>query len=337
MKRTILLSVVLLILGLVSWPARTGAHAPTLPPTPTPTGPQLGPGAHPDIPPGYTLIEGDILVRTSFVKEHQLNPQATWTANLWPNGVVPYEFDANVTQANRTAMLQAMTDWQNVAAVSFVARTNQADYIHIQDSSGNNSPVGRQGGQQIVNIFNWNVEFIMAHELGHTLGYWHEQSRPDRDNFVQINIGNVQAGQEHNFDKHCDAAQYGPYDFDSVMHYGQCDFDIFTDCLITHTTILVKAPNQSWQTLIGQRNHLSYMDRTTMSFLYPQANWRFVEGSRPAGNGGFFSPWNNWGTAIAGTPTGGTLWIQPGSYAAVGTYSRRMTLRAPLGGVHLGQ
>lgn len=58
----------------------------------------------------------------------------------------------------------------------------------------------------------------------HAAGVWHQQSRPDRDDFVRINLQNVQSGQESNFDKK-DVSIVNlfntPYSFRSVMHYGR--------------------------------------------------------------------------------------------------------------------
>ena len=234
-----------------------------------------------------------------------------------------------------------MADWENVANVNFRPRNGDDNYLYIQDSDVNSSQVGMVGGGQVVNIYNWGSNFIIVHELGHALGYWHEHQRASRDSYVQIRWGLVEEGTGHNFVIVPEAREYGPYDFDSVMHYGECAFSIceqqcdnFPDSC---RTIQVLPPNGGWQDLIGQRDHLSTMDALIMSFLYPEGDWRFADAAHVGnGVGTFIDPYQEFDVGASGTPVNGTLWIQPGTYNAIqGTYSRAMTIRAPLGAVVL--
>src|SRR5439155_882050 len=117
----------------------------------------------------------------------------------------------NVSTQNRTNMINAMLAWEAVANVNFVLRNGENDYVHIENSTGNNSSIGRVGGQQFINIANWGFRFIMAHELGHCLGFDHTQTRPDRDSYVTINSNNIQADFRHNFDVAVGFHDYGPY------------------------------------------------------------------------------------------------------------------------------
>ncbi len=298
------------------------------------------------VPEGFRLVHGDILMPIGV-------EQGTWDADLWPNGIVPYRFDANVSQSERQSMLGAMALWEEAANVDFILRTNQTAFVHIRDSSGdqnprNNSAIGRVGSQQTINITSWGNQFIQAHELAHTLGYFHEQSRPDRNNFVQIEANNIRSGAEGNFDLENGAGAYGPYDFDSVMHYGQC---FFSNCCATtgcpecpndlpncRTITVLPAFADEWQNAIGQRDHLSFWDQRIMSFLYPEANWRFVDTTRSGnGSGSFVNPWRLFTSGLVGTPAGGTVWLlQPGTYVAGTTVlDKAMTIEAPLGGAVL--
>ena len=64
---------------------------------------------------------------------------------------------------------------------------------------------------------------IILHELMHALGFWHEQSRPDRGQVLKINWENILPGFEDNFAQHNyiqDFFQDMPYDTNSIMHYG---------------------------------------------------------------------------------------------------------------------
>jgi len=63
----------------------------------------------------------------------------------------------------------------------------------------------------------------VCHEVMHALGFYHEQSRPDREKYVRINWENIEAGKESNFkmakEEEIDTQGLG-YDYDGIMHYG---------------------------------------------------------------------------------------------------------------------
>ncbi len=343
------------------------------------------------VPDGYRLIEGDILVPRDLDGGGTVTEEGAYSVELWTDGVVPYSFDPNVdaNDANcdggscRQLMLDAMAEWESVANVEFRPWVgSDPNFIYIRSSTGNSSHVGMIGGLQFIDLFRWNSPYTIRHELGHALGYWHEQSRTDRDAYVQINCENSSQGCcgggpcDFNLLINPSALTYGPYDFDSVMHYGQCFFSTcgIKDCPFPVTpdcvTISVLPPHdyvsgsgtcavaaglcdtgarigspcmadgdcQQWQNTIGQRDHLSYLDRLTMSFLYPEDDWVFVDANVGKGkrSGTFFKPYSTFIAGVDATPPGGTLWLQPGAYSAVGTHSAPMIIRAPLGGVTLG-
>jgi hypothetical protein len=96
--------------------------------------------------------------------------------------------------------------------------------------------------------------FIIITDSVLALGFWHEQSRFDRDDYVTIDFENIQPNREHNFNKYSSDVTDTlglPYDYNSVMHYSKTAFSING-----LPTIITKDPN-AW---IGQRNGLSAID-----------------------------------------------------------------------------
>ena len=280
------------------------------------------------------LVEGDIVVPDDFYD------RATYKRfDHWTDGIVYFEFDSNVSESRRTAMREAMDEWMAVSGVVFVPRSNQPNYIHIVNATGNASEVGMVGGEQTVWIASWDSRFIMAHELCHALAFWHEQSRPDRDDYVQINWQNIEQDYEHNFDMEGGAGTVGDYDFDSVMHYGECAFSTNPFCpLGGGQTITVLPPNEEWQGQIGQRDHFSTDDIAGMRLLYGEGEVVFVDHNYAEGDqaGTLARPYQNIADGVDAVPGGGTVWIRSGGYSALGTYSRPMTLRGYSGSVALG-
>ena len=88
------------------------------------------------------------------------------------------------------------------------------------------SYVGRISGYiQPVSIGYYCSFSSTVHEIGHVLGFWHEQSRPDRDQYINIHKQNIHPGLGPNFDKETDINSLGVcYDFNSIMHYSATAF-----------------------------------------------------------------------------------------------------------------
>ena len=57
--------------------------------------------------------------------------------------------------------------------------------------------VGKRGnGPQAISIGKNCDKFgIVVHELGHAVGFWHEHTRPDRDDWVTIIRENIMIGE----------------------------------------------------------------------------------------------------------------------------------------------
>lgn len=133
----------------------------------------------------------------------------------------------------------------------------------------------------------------MAHELCHALGTWHEQSRSDRDDFVTIEWDNIDEEHDHNVEIVESADTFGTYDFDSVMHYGECSFSTCGSCSIDPSncrTITVQEPNSGeWQDAIGQRDHLSAKDTAGMANLYGTTGPVYVDSTYTGGSSAWYA------------------------------------------------
>ena len=129
-----------------------------------------------------------------------------------------------------------------------------------------NSAVGRIGGLQEITTGRscYVNEGNIIHEIGHTVGFWHEHSRPDRDKYIRIEERNVIPGYLNNFQKislqNVDSLGT-PYDYHSIMHYRKYAFS-----RDGRPTISVLDSNFTGR--LGQRVGLSAIDIKQANLLY---------------------------------------------------------------------
>ncbi|PKF81245.1 hypothetical protein CW749_00970 [Vibrio sp. vnigr-6D03] len=200
-----------------------------------------------------------------FFDEGEMTGYAAWSGYAkWPNGVVPYTISANIPAYDVASIKEGMSWIENVSNVRFVERSNQAGYITIIRDRGCYSQVGYTGRAQNLSIGQGcGTPGIAAHEFLHALGFWHEQSRADRDQYVNIHWNNIEQGKEHNFEKKGEVTtSVGPYDVHSIMHYSYRAFSINGQPTITSKDPSV--PNDQ----LGQRQRLSDYDIAALQETY---------------------------------------------------------------------
>lgn len=144
----------------------------------------------------------------------------------WPR-TIPYMFSPALTSQNTSDIIQVMRQLEDIANINFVHRSNQSDYLYFElineDGICGRSAVGKQGGKQNVWLKSSCINAdnrAVFHEILHALGFWHEHTRPDRDDFVTVHWNNIPTQHRHNFNKlTANVAVTGAYDYSSIMHY----------------------------------------------------------------------------------------------------------------------
>jgi hypothetical protein len=215
------------------------------------------------------IFEGDIVLGTKAqmaeIKRQIENPKPKTRGAIivgqryrWPKGVVPYSFSSGFI--GKEKVLEAINHYHQKTNIKFVKRTRETDYLNFIAGDGLWSYVGKQGRKQDLCLAgNWIIGNAI-HEMGHAIGLWHEQSREDRDKFVEIRYQNIDPQAIHNFNQHVtDGDDIGEYDFGSIMHYPTYAFS--TNGQPTIVPLKSGVP-------IGQRNSLSSEDIEAVNLMY---------------------------------------------------------------------
>lgn len=209
---------------------------------------------------GLNLVEGDIVLDEKQSRNSIIGDEYRWP---W---TVPYYMEDDLEINAKGVILKAFEQYRLKTCIDFKPWSGEANYISIFKGGGCFSSVGnRHVGKQRLSIgTNCDRIATIEHEFLHALGFWHEQSRADRDDYVKIMWDRISEGKEHNFNTYNDTTSSSlgvPYDYGSMMHYSKTAFRNGTE-----PTIITKIP--AFSDVIGQRMEFSDSDLLKLSRLY---------------------------------------------------------------------
>lgn len=181
----------------------------------------------------------------------------------WKRRTIPFVIAPDVP--NPARIQDAIAHWHAKTSIRFIPRAGETDFLFIKrDQRGCASMVGRQGGMQELILGDFCTRGNIIHELGHTVGLWHEQCRIDRDEFIQIDRDNVKPNALHNFEQRIvETVDLGGYDYGSIMHYPPTAFAVTPGAV----TIVPRKPVPAG-VVVGQRESLSAGDIASVEALY---------------------------------------------------------------------
>jgi len=172
----------------------------------------------------HRFFEGDILLPPSLAGDYDVLENTAALVDRWTDGVVPYKIKNTFNQNEVRTIKKAMEEMSARTCIKFIeAKDNQQKFLTIKNDEKRScwASVGSRG-RPTTNL-GWcgNDKGVIQHELIHVLGFFHEHSRWDRDDWVKILFENIEDRSKHNFKKRprTETESGLPYDYCSIMHY----------------------------------------------------------------------------------------------------------------------
>ncbi|CAA96596.2 Zinc metalloproteinase nas-36 [Caenorhabditis elegans] len=205
----------------------------------------------------------------------------------WKTMPIKYRFHESIDFYTISQIIAAIRFWEDSTCITFenVSDSPDGDYIEFFSGQGCYSMIGRNGGRQGISIGESCVKMgVIEHEIGHALGLWHEQSRPDALGYVTIERDFILPSYISDFlqrDDEIDTLGI-PYDLGSVMHYGSTAFSV------DQKSKTVVTRDSLYQQTIGQREKLSFYDVATINTAYCKDECKSEK--TKCENGGYMRP-----------------------------------------------
>ncbi|KAF5303528.1 hypothetical protein FQR65_LT08227 [Abscondita terminalis] len=181
----------------------------------------------------------------------------------WPHKTVCYQFSGNFTQDEINLIYDTVNTAFEGTCIRFRHCDCNGNYVNVtNDQDGCFSEVGYRGGVQQLNLgLHCLFRETIAHEFMHAVGFYHQQSTTNRDNYIKLITENIDPVYLHDFNIPPNITSFGqPYDYCSIMHY-----DIYAFTLNGEPTMELLC---STDCDVGFVLELSQVDKNKINLMY---------------------------------------------------------------------
>jgi hypothetical protein len=197
----------------------------------------------------------------------------------WPDGKIPFCIASGFSDDQETRIRAAISHWteklegvihwhEQASQDGKCSAEGKASRVRfVPYESGCIAEPGRHSSREQSIWLSDRCSFgSIVHEMGHTVGLWHEQGREDRDKHVKIVLENVAPTDRHNFTQLLSRGiDLGDYDYGSIMHYPANAF-----VMPGRSVSIVARRDLPQGVFMGQRDALSTADVAAVRKLYGQ-------------------------------------------------------------------
>lgn len=226
---------------------------------------------------GEAIWQGDIILGPveEFGKTSRASAVVSGQNARWTGNTIPYVLNDDIPE--RARVEGAIAHWNARTPIRLVPRQNEANYLELRrrTTGSCSSSVGMIGGRQFINVTDDCSLGSMIHEIGHTVGLFHTQSREDRDLFIRVKETAIESENLSQYRQTItNSDDVGAYPYDSIMHYSVTGFALPGN--VAMETIPAGIP-------LGQRAGLTASDIDTVVRMQGERPGKTVIASNPDG------------------------------------------------------
>jgi len=215
----------------------------------------------------YAVTQGDILLGSLKGKKEQVGFLRLAPLRTWQNNTLSYFITEGVEQKELIEL--ALSEIEEKTNLVFERLFSAQDFpedlvVVIRGDKGCFSALGRVGGQQPISLSPKCGKKAIKHEFMHALGFAHEQSRLDRDQYVKIHWNNIEQGKESQF-------YILP---ENMLNKAQKNFDFDYNSIMLYPPLIFSENGRDTISSVGDekinpQNALSREDVAKINYLYP--------------------------------------------------------------------